>query len=231
MSTSRWAFERGILWGVELDAPTPRVVPKLEARFQECGPDTAIALAAAMALRDASQVRDRLATGRRCMLAWVGDEIAAYGWISVRPEYISEQEREIALQANEAYIWNCATLPAFRGRLVAESVPEFANSGPADFRTHHPNCGRLEVDTGFRKPVSRMQNYPPKSRRPVMFHASRGQDFPACDKLRCVLDRVCEFRRGRVRGMLCRLPEKLGTQPVVVPSPVLAQVQSPQRQD
>lgn len=116
MSTSRWAFERGILWGVELDAPTPRVEPKLEARFQECGPDTAIALAAAMALRDAGQVRDRLATGRRCMLAWVGDEIAAYGWISVRPEYISEQEREIALQANEAYIWNCATLPAFRGR-------------------------------------------------------------------------------------------------------------------
>jgi len=36
-----------------------------------------------------------------------------------------------------------------------------------------------------------------------------------------------EFAQVRVRGMLCGSPQKLATQPVVVPSSILTQVQRP----
>jgi GNAT superfamily N-acetyltransferase len=122
MTRNRWAFERGILWGIDLDMPPPPVEPRLDARFQECASESTATLADAMGLRDANEVRERMASGRRCMLALVGGRIAGYGWISVRPEYIGEQEREIKLQANEAYVWDCATMPGFRGQRLYSAL-------------------------------------------------------------------------------------------------------------
>ena len=56
----------------------------------------------------------RLARGCRCFAAWLGSEIAAYGWLSTASEWIGEVELEIRPGSNEAYIWNCATLPEHR---------------------------------------------------------------------------------------------------------------------
>lgn len=123
-----WAFERGELWGITLNDLPLRVEPRLPVKFQEATLEFAPALTAAMGMNDASQVRERLTTGRRCMVALLEssadntNEIAAYGWISVQPEYIGEQEREIKLQANEAYIWDCATLPKFRGQRLYSAL-------------------------------------------------------------------------------------------------------------
>ncbi|HEY4888772.1 MAG TPA: GNAT family N-acetyltransferase [Candidatus Dormibacteraeota bacterium] len=58
----------------------------------------------------------RLARGCRCFGAWVGDEVAGYGWLSTKPEWIGELELEIAPGFGEGYIWNCFTLEQHRRR-------------------------------------------------------------------------------------------------------------------
>jgi GNAT superfamily N-acetyltransferase len=56
----------------------------------------------------------RFARGCRCFGAWLGDELAGYGWLSRDPEWIGEVELQISPGKGEAYIWNCVTLPANR---------------------------------------------------------------------------------------------------------------------
>src|SRR5262249_30824620 len=54
--------------------------------------------------------------GSRCFAARVEGTIAAYGWVSWGTERIGELERSLRLQPDEAYIWDCATLPPYRRR-------------------------------------------------------------------------------------------------------------------
>jgi ribosomal protein S18 acetylase RimI-like enzyme len=42
--------------------------------------------------------------------------LATYGWVSFKEEWISELGLHIQLTPGEAYIWDCATLPAYRGQ-------------------------------------------------------------------------------------------------------------------
>ena len=116
MSRQRtWAFERGILYGIDLPCETPVCQPRVAAVFKEIGPESADPLAAAMGI-DCKTITMRFANRRRCFSAWVDDRIIAYGWVSQTSECIGEQERVIQIQPREAYIWDCATLEEFRGR-------------------------------------------------------------------------------------------------------------------
>jgi len=124
-----WAFERGRLWAMDLAnggqphvaAPAP-VMPRVAAVFGEIRRESAVLLAAAMGLPDPEPALRRLATGRRCFAAWVEEQIAAYGWVSQSAECIGELEREIQIQADEAYIWNCETLPPHRGQRLYSAL-------------------------------------------------------------------------------------------------------------
>lgn len=122
-----WTRERGILWAVELTAPPPRVEPRVKASIREVGLAQVDALAAVSG-DDPEALRSRLAAGRRGFAVHVQteagsrQEIAAYGWVSLGSEYIGEQERTIRLAPGEAYIWDCATLPAFRGNLFYSAL-------------------------------------------------------------------------------------------------------------
>ncbi len=115
MSTRAWTTERGVLWGVELTDSPPRITPRIDATCKPARVDAAAALAGAMGV-DHETVRQRLSAGKRCFAAWFQEAVVAYGWVSRGSEYIGEQEREIKLKADEAYIWDCATLPAYRGQ-------------------------------------------------------------------------------------------------------------------
>ena len=64
----------------------------------------------------------RLARGCRCFGVWMEGELAGYGWLSTRPEWIGEIEVEIAPGAGEGYIWNCVTLPPQRRRGVLRAL-------------------------------------------------------------------------------------------------------------
>jgi len=79
------------------------------------------ALAEAMAVPEA-EVAARLARGCRVMAARQGEEVAGYCWISTQWEHVGELARELALPPGESYVWDCATLPRFRGRGLYTSL-------------------------------------------------------------------------------------------------------------
>ena len=120
--------ERGILWGIRLDQTSPPIEPRRKASFGEIKTADP-ALAAAMGLPNPNEIQARLASGRRCLAARVDDKIVAYGWVSLTPEYIGEQERELKVAQGEAYIWDCATLPEYRGaRLYSALLSAILNT-------------------------------------------------------------------------------------------------------
>lgn len=116
LSRRLWAYEHGTLWAMDLDnhgdAPARRTAQAV--LFSEAPPETAGSIAAAMGLEEPSEVRRRFAAGSRCFVARVEGDIVAYGWVSQGMEQIGELERSLHMRPDEAYIWNCATLPAFR---------------------------------------------------------------------------------------------------------------------
>jgi GNAT superfamily N-acetyltransferase len=110
-----WAYERGTLWAMDLDGQALHVpAPQAAATCGEVPRETAAPLAAAMGLADAREVRRRFTAGSRCFAARVDGAIAAYGWVSQGVERIGELERSLRMRSDEAYIWDCATLPPYR---------------------------------------------------------------------------------------------------------------------
>src|SRR5215467_5732218 len=115
-STRPWAYERGTLWALDLAGEASFPVAPHEAALGEESLEAAAPLAVAMGLPTACAVQQRFVAGSRCFAARVEGTIAAYGWVSWGTERIGELERSLCLQPDEAYIWDCATLPAYRRR-------------------------------------------------------------------------------------------------------------------
>jgi L-amino acid N-acyltransferase YncA len=73
-------------------------------------------LAAAMAV-DEQEVQARRAAGNTCAVALLDEGIVAgYGWVSFEAIRVYELEVNIPIPRGEAYIWDCATIAAQRGR-------------------------------------------------------------------------------------------------------------------
>jgi hypothetical protein len=104
----------GTIWMQNLYEPSPMVTPLVSTTFNSVAPECASALAAAMGADYSAEITRRFETGRRCYAAWIEGEIAAYGWVSLEEESIGELNLRVRLLPGEAYIWDCATLPAFR---------------------------------------------------------------------------------------------------------------------
>jgi GNAT superfamily N-acetyltransferase len=123
----------GTIWTLNMDEPVPVVKPLVPAAFRRAGPDLAPALVSAMDGVSSAGLIKRFENGRRCYIAQVEDQIASYGWVSLDDEHIGELNLRIKLLPGEVYIWDCATIPAFRrrhlysallGYIVAESRAE-----------------------------------------------------------------------------------------------------------
>lgn len=103
----------GTIWMLNLDESVPIVTPLIEVNFRRLDADLAPALASGMGLTS-DEIFKRLETGRRCYTAWADDQIASYGWVSLHEEHIGELNLRVQLLPGEGYIWDCATIPAFR---------------------------------------------------------------------------------------------------------------------
>lgn len=112
-----WAFERGTLWARECEGkPIAPVVPGVRATLDEAHLEDAETLTRVMGSADTTEARRRFTGGRRCFVALVDGAIASYGWVSQGVEDIGELERSFRMAPDEAYIWDCATLPPYRGQ-------------------------------------------------------------------------------------------------------------------
>lgn len=105
----------GTIWMLNLDEPTPPIVPRILAKFRRAGPDLVSALSALGGMDASAEFLKRFETGRHCYAAWVGEQIVAYGWVSFEDEYIGELNLRIRLLPGEVYLWDCVTTPPFRG--------------------------------------------------------------------------------------------------------------------
>jgi ribosomal protein S18 acetylase RimI-like enzyme len=123
MAGRRWAYERGALWASE--ATDPRVAPaqpRAMVVFSEVRRETAGRLVAAAGWSDPKALLERFDGQRRCFAAWDGQRIAAYGWASQGQESVGELERSFRMLSGEAYIWDCATLPEYRGQGIYSAL-------------------------------------------------------------------------------------------------------------
>ncbi len=126
---------QGTLWTLDLDQPLPPgLVPQVPVVFMRAGPEVAQELAQAMDLDDPALVLQRFDNGRHCFAGRIEGMLVTYGWVTFDEEDIGELGLSIRLKAGEAYIWNCATLPAHRGQrlypaLLAHIVGELHRQG------------------------------------------------------------------------------------------------------
>lgn len=111
----------GTIWMLNLDEPIPAVTPLVEVTFRRLSPDLVPPLASTMGI-SASDVSKRLDIGGRCYTAWAGDQLASYGWVSFEEEHIGELNLRVKLLPGETYIWDCATIPAFRRKHVYSAL-------------------------------------------------------------------------------------------------------------
>ncbi len=106
----------GTLWVLDLGEPLlVGPMPRVAIIFQHVGPEAAQLLAQAMELDDPAKVLQRVAAGKRCYIGTVEGELATYGWVTFDEESIGELRLRIRLSPGEAYLWDCATLPEYRG--------------------------------------------------------------------------------------------------------------------
>ncbi len=105
----------GTLWVRNLDWPLPEnIAPRVPAVFRRSGPNELESLVQAMHAENPAIIQQRLASGRRCYVAQVDRELAAFGWVSFDEEEIGEMRLRIHLMPGEAYIWDCSTAAAYR---------------------------------------------------------------------------------------------------------------------
>lgn len=67
---------------------------------------------------DKHTVLERIAFGHHPYVALLGETPVGYGWVAERSATIGELRLSFALPATDRYLWDFATLPAFRGRSV-----------------------------------------------------------------------------------------------------------------
>ncbi|HLI70121.1 MAG TPA: GNAT family N-acetyltransferase [Ktedonobacteraceae bacterium] len=125
----------GLFWTLRLDGQLPPVTESgVPATFLHAGPELAGELAQAMGLADPVPILQRFQQGKRCHIARVADQLVTYGWITFDEEHIGELGLTVRLLPGEAYIWDCGTLPEYRGRhlypaLLAHMLRELQNDG------------------------------------------------------------------------------------------------------
>jgi GNAT superfamily N-acetyltransferase len=108
--------EYGSLWALESDDDVPPIYEaQVETIFDEVGIVGSEELMEAMNLLPREPFRQRLKNGRRCFVLKVTGQIVTYGWVTAGMERVGELERDFHLNQNEAYVWDCGTLPAWRG--------------------------------------------------------------------------------------------------------------------
>lgn len=129
------AQHMGLFWLLRLDRALPAAPePRFPATMQRAGPELVGELAAAMGLDDPAPVLQRFQQGRQCHIARSEGRIASCGWITFDEERIGELGLRVRLLSNEAYIWDCFTLPAYRGQhlypaLLAHMLRELRAGG------------------------------------------------------------------------------------------------------
>lgn len=108
----------GIIWTHNLRQPPAKISLLQQITFRCTGLDSSALLEERLGAPAETGFNQRLESGRRCYTAWVGEDLAGYGWVTFTEEGIGEHGLRVRLQPCEAYLWDFYTLPAFRGQHI-----------------------------------------------------------------------------------------------------------------
>lgn len=118
-----WAAEYGTFWVWDKSIGLPPICPaRVKVEFEELGYNDIETLTTAMDLPNPDPIQQRFERNRRCFSLKLGGEIAAYGWVTHGVELVGELERPFHLRENEAYIWDCVTVPTWRGNRLYSAL-------------------------------------------------------------------------------------------------------------
>lgn len=136
-----WAAEYGTLWAWETQAGLPPVCPaEVEVTFEEVGIAHVADLALAMNLSTPEPIQQRLRRNRRCFSLKKDGQIVSYGWVTHGAECVGELERQFQLHDDEAYIWDCGTVPVWRGQHCYSAL-----LSQLIYRLHHEGVPRIWI--------------------------------------------------------------------------------------
>lgn len=136
-----WTTEYGTLWVLETNDSLPPMCPaRVEVTFAEVEAADIDELAAAMNLSTPEPIQQRLQGGRRCFSLKVAGQIVTYGWVTRGVEFVGELERKFHLCDDEAYIWDCGTVPAWRGQRCYSAL-----LSRLIYRLHHEGIARIWI--------------------------------------------------------------------------------------
>jgi len=136
-----WAVEYGTLWALETDGDLPPLCPaRVEVEFKAVGDADVDALARAMSLPTPEPIQQRLQNNRRCFSLRAAGQIATYGWVTRGAECVGELERQFHLHDDEGYIWDCGTVPAWRGQGCYSALLSFIMH-----RLHREGASRIWI--------------------------------------------------------------------------------------
>jgi ribosomal protein S18 acetylase RimI-like enzyme len=145
-----WTVEYGTLWAVEPSVRLPPICSaRVEAEFEELRFGDAGDLATAMNLPTPEPILRRLQNNRRCFSLKVAGQIASYGWVTRGTECVGELERQFNLHDDEAYIWHCGTLPAWRGQRCYSAL-----LNQLIYRLHHEGVPRIWIGASLQNQPS-----------------------------------------------------------------------------
>jgi hypothetical protein len=123
LASELWPQHVGTLWLLDLSEPSLiGLIPRVEVNFQRVGSEAAPSLVQAMGLDSSKEVFRRFDAGKCCYTGNVNGGLATYGWVTFDKELIGELRLHIRLLPGEAYIWDCATLPEYRGLRLYPSL-------------------------------------------------------------------------------------------------------------
>lgn len=110
-----WTVEYGTLWAWEPGHGLPPPCPaRIEVEFGEVRSTDIDDLVVAMNLPTSKPIQQRLEGNRRCFSLKAAGQIVTYGWVTRGIERVGELDRKFHLQDDEAYIWDCGTVPTHR---------------------------------------------------------------------------------------------------------------------
>jgi len=108
-----WRIEYLVL-ARSLEGPLPEREARVPVKFSVAGPETIDRLRSFVPPSEADYFARRLALGRTCMVAWIGDEVAAYAWATDQVRFEIDN-LEIRLEPGDAYVDDNFTWPRHRG--------------------------------------------------------------------------------------------------------------------
>ncbi|HVO42596.1 MAG TPA: GNAT family N-acetyltransferase [Aggregatilineales bacterium] len=202
------AVRRGVLWSADLDrSQGEELAARVPVEFRQIQREALPQLLAAAGQMDPippeALVR-RFELGRQCYAAWVDGALAAYGWLTRGREWVGEFERELNIPDGDAYIWDCATLPARRRQrlfsaLLGHVTGQLAREGVRRLWIISvitaPAMNRGVMDAGF-EPILRLVYLHLHSKRALLTIPVPGGPPQKISEARGLFDGPDEHRLG-----------------------------------